>query len=72
MRTQRVRLSPGGITWIAFTVAHALNWPLGSLLQTALVAAVLTVVYLRRRTLVPVAGAHVLVWVFAALGQFYA
>ncbi|MGQ3722389.1 CPBP family intramembrane glutamic endopeptidase [Natrialba aegyptia] len=65
-------LVAGGITWIAFTVAHALNWPLGSLLQTALVAAVLTVVYLRRRTLVPVAGAHVLVWVFAALGQFYA
>lgn len=64
-------LVAGGVTWIVFTAAHALNWPLGSLLQTALVAAVLTVVYLRRRTLVPVVGAHVLVWVFATLGQFY-
>lgn len=61
----------GGVTWAVFTAAHAMNWPLGSLLQTALVAAVLTVVYVRRRSLVPVAGAHVLVWVFAALGQFY-
>lgn len=64
-------LVAGGVTWIVFTAAHAVNWPLGSLLQTALVAVVFTVVYLRRRTLVPVAGAHVLVWVFAALGQFY-
>ncbi len=64
-------LVAGGGTWIVFTAVHALNWPLGSLFQTALVAAVLTVVYLRRRTLVPVVGAHVLVWVFAALGQFY-
>ena len=61
----------GGVTWLVFTIVHALNWPVGSLLQTSLVSAVLTVVYLRRRTLVPVIGAHVLVWVFAALGQFY-
>ena len=54
-----------------FTAVHALNWLLGSLLQTALVSAILTVVYLRRRTLAPVIGAHVLVWAFAALGQFY-
>ena len=64
-------LVAGGATWLVFTAAHAMNWPLGSLLQTSLVAAVLTVVYLRRRTLVPVVGAHVLVWVFATLGQFY-
>jgi membrane protease YdiL (CAAX protease family) len=64
-------LIAGGVTWVVFTAAHAMNWPLGSLLQTALVAAVLTVVYLRRRTLVPVIGAHVLVWVLATLGQFY-
>lgn len=62
-------LVAGGVTWIVFTAAHAVNWPLGSLLQTALVAAVLTVVYLRRRTLAPVVGAHVLVWVLVALGQ---
>ena len=64
-------LVAGGVTWLVFTAAHAMTWPLGSLLQTSVVAAVLTVVYLRRRTLVPVVGAHVLVWVFAALGQFY-
>jgi len=64
-------LVAGGGTWIVFTAAHAMSWPLGSLLQTAVVAAVLTLVYLRRRTLVPVVGAHVLVWVFVALGQFY-
>lgn len=64
-------LVAGGGTWIIFTAIHALNWPLGSLLQTALVSAVLTVVYLRRRTLFPVMGAHVLVWAFVAVGQFY-
>ncbi len=37
----------------------------------SLVAAVFTVVYLRRRTLAPVVGTHVLVWAFSVLGQFY-
>lgn len=64
-------LVAGGVTWGGFTLAHAASWPLGNLVQTALVAAVLTLVYLRRRTLVPVVGAHVLVWVLAALGQVY-
>lgn len=64
-------LVAGGVTWMVFTAAHAMSWPLGSLLQTALVSAVLTIVYLRRRTLAPVVGAHILVWVFVALGQFY-
>jgi membrane protease YdiL (CAAX protease family) len=64
-------LVAGGVTWLAFTIVHALNWPVGTLLQTAIVAAVLTVVYLRRRSLVPVVGAHVLVWVFSVIGQYY-
>jgi membrane protease YdiL (CAAX protease family) len=64
-------LVAGGTTWVVFTVAHAAVWPVGNLLQIAAVAAVLTVVYLRRRTLVPVAGAHALVWILAVLGQFY-
>lgn len=64
-------LVAGGITWGVFTLAHAVYWPLGNLIQVSVVAAVLTVVYLRRRTLVPVVGAHTLVWVFAVLGQFY-
>lgn len=61
----------GSLTWAMFTVAHALVWPLGNLLQVAAVAGVFTVVYLRRRTLFPVVGAHVLVWTFSVLGQFY-
>lgn len=64
-------LVAGGLTWAVFTVAHTVVWPLGNLLQIAAVAGVLTLVYLRRRTLVPVLGAHVLVWAFAVLGQFY-
>ena len=64
-------LVAGSVTWGAFTLAHAVSWPLGNLLQTALVAGLLTVVYLWRRTLVPVIGAHVAVWVFAAFGQVY-
>jgi hypothetical protein len=64
-------LVAGAVTWGVFTLAHVPRWPLGNLVQTALVAGVLTLVYLRRRTLVPVVGAHVLVWVFAALGQVY-
>lgn len=64
-------LVAGGVTWLVFTAAHAINWPLGTLLQTMVVAVILTIVYLRRRTLVPVVGAHVFVWVMATLGQFY-
>jgi len=51
-------LIAGGGTWFVFTAAHAVNWPVGSLIQTSLVAAVLTAVYLRRRTLAPVVGAR--------------
>lgn len=64
-------LVAGAVTWGAFTLAHAAYWPLGNLLQVSLAAAVLTGAYLRRRNLVPVVGAHVLVWAFAVLGQFY-
>jgi membrane protease YdiL (CAAX protease family) len=64
-------LVAGGLTWGVFTLAHATYWPLGNLVQVAAVAAVLTAVYLRRRTLVPVVGAHVLVWTLAVLGQVY-
>jgi len=64
-------LVAGGLTWGAFTVAHAAVWPVGNLLQVAAVAAVLTVVYLRRRTLFPVISAHVLVWALAVMGQYY-
>ncbi|MCF2165973.1 CPBP family intramembrane glutamic endopeptidase [Halobacterium salinarum] len=61
----------GGLTWGVFTVAHAAVWPVGNLLQIGAVAAMLTVVYLRRRTLFPVIGAHSLVWALAVMGQYY-
>lgn len=61
----------GGFTWGVFTLSHAVVWPIGNLLQIAAVAAVLTAVYLRRRTLFPVIGAHTLVWAFAVMGQYY-
>jgi hypothetical protein len=65
------RLVAGGLTWGAFTLAHAAVWPVGNLLQIAAVAAVLTAVYLRRRTLAPVISSHVFVWAFAVMGQYY-
>ncbi|AEH37067.1 CPBP family intramembrane glutamic endopeptidase [Halopiger xanaduensis] len=65
-------LVAGGFTWLAFTLAHAVAWPLGNLLQVAAVTAIFVVVYLRRRTLVPVVGAHVLVWLLPVLGAFFA
>jgi membrane protease YdiL (CAAX protease family) len=64
-------LVAGGLAWGVFTLAHAVVWPAGNLLQIAAVAAVFTAVYLRRRTLVPVIAAHVLVWAIAVMGQFY-
>ncbi|MDL0122346.1 CPBP family intramembrane glutamic endopeptidase [Halobacterium salinarum] len=64
-------LVAGGLTWGVFTVAHAAVWPVGNLLQIGAVAAMLTVVYLRRRTLFPVIGAHSLVWALAVMGQYY-
>jgi membrane protease YdiL (CAAX protease family) len=60
-----------GLAWGVFTLAHAVVWPVGNLLQIAAVAAVFTIVYLRRRTLVPVISAHVLVWAFAVMGQYF-
>jgi membrane protease YdiL (CAAX protease family) len=64
-------LVSGAVTLGVFTVAHAVAWPLGNVVQVAAVSTLLTVVYLRRRTLVPVVAAHSLVWAFAVLGQFY-
>lgn len=61
----------GGISWAVFTLAHAASWHLGDLLQVALAALVFTLVYLRRRSLVPVVGAHVLIWLVGILGVIY-
>jgi len=61
----------GSLTVAVFTLAHLVTWPVGSVLLVAAVSVVLTVVYLRRRTLFPVVGAHVGIWVLAVLGQYY-
>jgi membrane protease YdiL (CAAX protease family) len=64
-------LVASGLTWAVFTIAHAVVWPVGDLLQVASVAAVFTAVYLRRRTLVPVMVAHVSVLSLGVMGQYY-
>ena len=61
----------GGISWGIFTLAHAIVWPIGNLVQIATVSAVFTFVYLRRRNLFPVIASHVLIWCLAVLGQIY-
>jgi membrane protease YdiL (CAAX protease family) len=61
----------GSLTVALFTVAHLVAWPVGNVVLVAAVSVVLTAVYLRRRTLVPVVGAHVGIWVLAVLGQYY-
>lgn len=61
----------GTLTVVVFTLAHLITWPVGSVALVAAVSVVLTVVYLRRRTLVPVVGAHAGIWVLAVLGQYY-
>lgn len=61
----------GGLSWLVFTLAHAPSWHAGDLLQISLAALVFTLVYLRRRSLVPVVGAHVLIWLVGVLGAIY-
>lgn len=61
----------GTLTVAVFTLAHLVAWPVGNVVLVAAVSVVLTAVYLRRRTLVPVVGAHVGIWVLAVLGQYY-
>lgn len=61
------------LTWLAFTLAHVpAGYPPGSLVQIAAASAVFTLVYLRRRTLVPVIVAHAGVDVIGVLAATYA
>jgi membrane protease YdiL (CAAX protease family) len=64
-------LLAGALSWGVFTVAHAATWQAGDLLQIALAALVFTGVYVRRRSLFPVVGAHVLIWLLGVLGTIY-
>ncbi|QRV16873.1 CPBP family intramembrane metalloprotease [Haloterrigena salifodinae] len=68
--TGSVRLA-GGISWAVFSLSHAVGWRLGDLLQVSLAALVFTLAYLYRRSLVPVVGAHVAIWLFGVLGAVY-
>ncbi|ELZ22870.1 hypothetical protein C477_03609 [Haloterrigena salina JCM 13891] len=61
----------GGLSVAAFTLSHAVGWRLGDLLQVSLAALVFTLVYLYRRSLVPVVGAHIAIWLFGVLGAVY-
>lgn len=67
---------PGGValvTWLGFTLAHVpAGYPTGTLVQIGAAAAVFTLVYLRRRTVVPVIVAHVAVNVLGVLAAAYA
>lgn len=65
-------LVAGGVTWLAFTLAHLPGYPAGHVLQVSLGALVFTLVYLRRRTLVAVVLAHVAVNVAGVLSAAYA
>ncbi|ADB59076.1 Abortive infection protein [Haloterrigena turkmenica DSM 5511] len=69
-RTGSARLA-GVISWAAFTLSHAVGWRLGDLLQVSLAALVFTLAYLYRRSLVPVVGAHIAIWLFGVLGAVY-
>lgn len=64
-------LLAGGMSWAVFTIAHAPGWQSGDLVQIALAALVFTIVYVRRRSLVPVVGAHTLIWLLGILGTIY-
>lgn len=61
----------GAISWSVFTLAHAASWRPGDLLQVSLAALVFTLIYLQRRSLVPVIGAHILIWILGILGTLY-
>ncbi|WP_339105234.1 CPBP family intramembrane glutamic endopeptidase [Haloterrigena salinisoli] len=61
----------GGLSVAAFTLSHAVGWRLGDLLQVSLAALVFTLAYLYRRSLIPVVGAHIAIWLFGVLGAVY-
>jgi len=65
-------LVAGGLTWAAFTIAHAPSYPAGNLVQIGLVALLFTAVYVRTRSLVPVVAGHVLVDLVGVLASVYA
>lgn len=65
-------LVAGGLTWGLFTLAHAPSYPIGNLVQIALVALLLTAVYLRTRSLLPVVVGHVLIDLVGVLAYFFA
>jgi len=61
------------VTWLGFTLAHVpAGYPPGTLVQIGAAAGVFTLVYLRRRTVVPVIVAHVAVNVLGVLAATYA
>lgn len=63
----------GGVTWALFTLAHfGSGYPAGNLVQIALAGLVITAVYVRVRSLVPVVLGHVVVDLVGVLAYFFA
>lgn len=52
---------------LVVVIADAVVWPLGNLLLVAGVALVFTLVFLHRRTALPLIAAHVVIWTLPVL-----
>jgi membrane protease YdiL (CAAX protease family) len=57
----------GAVTWLLFTLGHLPGYPAGNVLLIAIAGAVFTAVYVWRRTLTAVVGAHILLDVTGVL-----
>ncbi|MFB1063780.1 lysostaphin resistance A-like protein [Natrinema sp. H-ect4] len=65
-------VAAGGLTWALFTVAHVgSGYPSGNLLQIAVAALIITVVYVRVRSLVPVILGHVVIDLVGVLAYVF-
>lgn len=61
----------GAASWGTFTVAHAPSYPAGNLLQVSAAALVFTLLYLHRRSILPLVVGHALIDVFGVVGAVY-
>lgn len=65
-------LTAGALTWAVFSLAHAgSGYPVGNLVQISLASLLITAVYVRTRSLVPVVLGHIAVDVVGVLAYFY-
>ncbi|MFP4591124.1 MAG: CPBP family intramembrane glutamic endopeptidase [Halobacteriales archaeon] len=64
-------LAAGAATWALFTLAHAPTYPLGNVVQLALVALVFTAAYIRLRSLFPVMVGHIVIDIVGVLAYVF-